>query len=466
MITIGEWAAYRHEIDGLSWAEIAAEAQVDERFADDRPADEGRWWNKVRDKGRAYIKGHKDDFPGKPGVTIQSNGNVTTIYYRGPNITTPPELLDYIGYDPAEWVCVDRKVKTYQGQSKREDSSLTFDEGRISGTVDKGGVVVVTMFSVYVKLVRRNPVAIEPVIAPVVACLTYKCPPPPSKKGLLRELILPDPHYGFWKRLRDAKLEPMHDRLALDIALQVAAAAKPDGVSWLGDDLDMAEWTTAFTKRPEFQWTTQPALLESHWHKTQFRQALPGARMRLLGGNHDERRLEESMLNHLPAAYGLQSASGYKIDAPELLSLSHLLGLESLGIEYVGGYPDAVVWLNERVALEHGSNSKLQAGDYVTVCGHYHRREWVSKTRWGANGPMIAESFCPGMLGRLDRLPGKTKRQNWQQGIALIDYDPNGTAYQITPIPIEDGRAIWNGQLFEGRDCVEELRAVYPGWNW
>ena len=141
MTTIGEWAAYRHEIDGLSWAEIAAEAQADERFADDRPADEGRWWNKVRDKGRAYIAGHKDEFPGKPGVTVQSNGNVATIYYRGPNITTPPELLDYIGWDPAEWVCVDQKVKTYQGQSKREDSSLKFDEGRITGTVEKGGVI-------------------------------------------------------------------------------------------------------------------------------------------------------------------------------------------------------------------------------------------------------------------------------------------------------------------------------------
>ena len=49
---------------------------------------------------------------------------------------------------------------------------------------------------------------------------------------------------------------------------------------------------------------------------------------------------------------------------------------------------------------------------------------------------------------------------------ALIDYDPQGTAYNITPIVIEDGRAVWNGRLFEGRDCVEELRGAYPGWTW
>ena len=456
---LGKWAAYRHEIDGLAWSEIAAEAQ--ERYDDPNIN-----WNKVRDKGRAYINGHKDEFPGKPGVTVQSNGNVATIYYRGPNIQTPEELLDYIGWDSDEWICADQKVRTYQGQSKREDSSLTFDEGRITGTVDKGGVIVVTMFGVYVKLVRRHPVAIAPVITPIRAAVTYRTPPTPSGVGLLRELVLPDPHFGFWKRVRDAHLEPMHDRQALDVALQIAVAAQVDGVSWLGDDLDMAEWSTTFTKRPEFQWATQPALLESHWHKSQMRQALPNARMRLLGGNHDEKRLAEAMMNHLPAAYGLQSAGDYQIDAPELLSLPHLLALESLGIEYIGGYPDAAVWLNERVALEHGDNSKLQAGDYVTVCGHYHRREWVSKTRWGASGPVVAESFCPGMLGRLDWLPGRKAHQNWQQGIALIDYDPNGTAYNITPVIIDNGRAIWDGQLFEGRDCVDELRGAYPGWNW
>ena len=457
---LGKWAANRHEIDGLSWSEIAAEAR-------EKYGDQDINWHKVRDKGRAYINGHKDDFPGKPGVEVQqSNDNVATVYYRGPQIRTPAELLDYVGYDPVEWICTDRKVKTYQQTSKREDTQLSYVDGKATGDIDRGGVVIATMFSVYVKLVRRHPVPIAPVITPIQATVTYRTPPAPSTAGLLRELVLCDPHYGFWKRVRDAHLEPMHDRRALDVALQIAVAAQVDGVSWLGDDLDMAEWSTSFTKRPEFQQATQPALLESHWHKAQFRQALPDARMRLLGGNHDEKRLSEAMLNHLPAAYGLQSAGSYQLDAPEILSLPHLLGLESLGIEYIGGYPDAVVWLNERVALEHGANSKLQVGDYVTVCGHYHRREWLSKTRWGSGGPVAAESFCPGMLGRLDRLPGRTARQNWQQGIALIDYDPSGTAYQITPIPIDDGRAIWNGQLFEGRDCVEELRSVYPGWNW
>ena len=462
MSDLGQWAAGRHEIGGLSWSEILGEAQSDERWTG-MELD----WLRVRDHARTYIKSNPDEFPGKPGIEVQqSNDNVATVYYRGPQIQTPQDLLDYIGWDPAEWECTDRKVKTYQQASKREDTHLDYQDGSATGVVDKGGVIIATMFSVYVKLVRRCPVAIEPAIAPIVAMATYRSPAASSKAGLLRHLVLPDPHFGFRKRLRDAKLEPMHDRLALDVALQIAKAARVDGLTWLGDDQDMAEWSGQFTKSPEFYWTTQPALLESHWHKAQFRKALPKARHLVLGGNHDEKRLADALADHLPAAYGLQSAGDYRLDGEQLLSLPHLLGLESLGIEYVGGYPDAVVWLNERVALEHGDNSKLTAGDFVTVCGHYHRREWISQTRWTAKGPVVGESFCPGMLGRIDGLPGRTERNNWQQGIALIDYDPTGTAYSITSIGIENGRAVWNGRLFEGRDRVEEIVEAWPGWNW
>ena len=460
MSDLGKWAAYRHEIDGKSWSEIAEEAKA---HFNNPELD----WHAVRDAGRNYINGNQDEFPGKPGIDVQqSSDNIATVYYRGPQIQTPAELLDHIGYDPAEWKVVDKKVKTYQQTSKREDTELTYEDGKATGTIDRGGIVIATMFSVYVKLVRRNPVAIEPVIQPIISSYIHTEQPPQHKGGILRELVLPDPHFGFRKRLRDAKLKPMHDRQILDIALQIAKAAEVDGISWLGDDQDSAEWSSRYTKEPEFYWTTQPALLESHWWKLRFCHARPDARHQVFGGNHDEARLADAIANHLPAAYGLQAASDYKIDGQDILSLPHLLGLESLGIEYIAGYPDAVVWLNERVGLEHGQDSKLTPGDYVTVCGHYHRREWVSKTRWTAKGPIAGEAFCPGMMGKIDGLPGRTNRQNWQLGIAMIDYDPDGTAYEITAIPIDRGQAIWDRYLFTGIDCVDDLRHAYPGWNW
>jgi len=454
---LGQWAATRHEVDGLAWSEIAIEAR-------DRYNNQDINWNKVRDKGRAYIKGHKDEFPGKPGVTIQSNGNIATIHYRGPNITTPPELLDYIGYDPTKWVCVDHKVKTFQGQSKREDSSLKFVEGRISGTVDKGGVIVVTMFSVYVKLVRRHPVPIEPVITPICPTIAYRTPPLPSRPGLQRALIISDPQFGFRKRLRDAKLTSIHDRRVLDVALQIAAIAKPDRIMWPGDNLDMTDWTRRFTRAPEFFQTTRPALLEWHWWLSQFRQMDESVTMEVFDGNHED-RMRTAMQDHLPAACGL-SSDDYTFTDPQMLELFHIAGLDALGIRFIGDYPNGRVWLNDLVNVTHGENSKLTVGDYVTIEGHYHRRETQSKTRWNAKGAFVAKAVCFACACKLDGTPGRNNHPNWQNGIGLVDYDPNGSAYQITPIPIDNGRAIWNRQLFVGRDRVDELREAYPGWNW
>ena len=461
MSDLGEWAAYRHEIDGLSWAEIVPEAQ--QHFNNPELT-----WHDVRDNARNYIRGHPDEFPGKPGIDVQqSNDNIATVYYRGPQIQTPAELLDHIGYDSTEWKVVERRVKTYQQTSKREDTNLTIDEGKISGTVDKGGIILSTMFSVYVKIIRRKPIVIEPVIQPIQITLTPReYTAPQSRKSVKRELFLPDPHFGFRRRVRDAKLEPMHDRYALDLALQIAIDAQVDGVTWGGDDLDAAEWSSKFTKSPEFYFATQPALLESHLWKYWFVDALPDAEHKMLGGNHDEQRIKDALLNHLPAAYGLQSAGDYEIDGDHLLSLPHLLGLEDLGIKYFGGYPDAVIWLNERVGIEHGANSRLNAGDFVTICGHYHRREWIGQTRWTAKGPVIGESFCPGLLGRIDGLPGQTKRQNWQQGFAIIEYEPNGENYLIIAIPINGKQAIWNGKTYIGKSRLQDIKDAYREWNW
>lgn len=461
MSDLGQWAAERHEIGGLSWAEIAQEAQSNDRWIEFGEIDV----RKVRDHGRRYIDSHQEDYPGKPGVEVrQSNDNVATVYYRGPQLQTPQDLLDYIGWDPSEWTCTDRKVKTYQQTSKREDTHLEYQDGAATGVVDKGGVIVATMFSVYVKLVRRNPIPIAPVITPIQSSVSYQAPPLPSRAGLQRALIIPDPQFGFRKRLRDAKLTPFHDRAVLDLALQIAAVAHPDRVMWPGDNLDMTDWTGRFTRAPEFYWTTRPALLEWHWWLGQFRAMDPEMTIEAFDGNHED-RMRTAMQDHLPAACGL-SSDDYEFTDSQTLELFHIAGLDSLGIRFVGDYPNGAVWLNQRVAVVHGEDSRMRVGDYVTICGHYHRREWLSETRWGADGAQVALTFCPGCACSLDSVPGKNDHPNWQQGLALVDYDPSDVAYNIVPIGIDRGRAVWNGQLFTARNRTEELRAAQPGWNW
>jgi hypothetical protein len=457
---LGKWAAHRHEIDGLSWAEIVAEAQEDERWTGQELD-----WHKVRDHGRSYIKSNPDDFPGKPGVTIkQSNDNTATVYYRGPQLHSPQELLDYIGWDPNEWIDVVKEGGYYQQTSKHEEANLEYQNGVATGTVEKGGVILSGMIRLRVKLVRRKPIPIEPVITPIVSSVTYSTPPLPSKTGLQRALIIPDPQFGFTKRLRDAKLTPFHSREALDLALQIAAVAKPDRIIWPGDNLDMTDWTSRFTRAPEFYWTTRPALLEWHWWLAQFRAMDAGMTIEVIDGNHED-RMRTAMQDHLAAACGLGS-DDYEYTDSQALELIKLAGLDTLGIRFVGDYPNGQIWLNDSVVVRHGQDSRLRVDDYVVIEGHYHRREWTAETRWTARGHRVAESFCPGCVCSLDNVPGKSDRPDWQQGIALVDYDPHGRGYNITPIPIDGTRAIWNGQLFTARDRVEELRSAYNGWNW
>jgi len=35
-----------------------------------------------------------------------------------------------------------------------------------------------------------------------------------------------------------------------------------------------------------------------------------------------------------------------------------------------------------------------------------------------------------------------------------VDYDPNGIAYSYTPVLVEDGRAVYNGQRFTAQGFV------------
>jgi len=53
---------------------------------------------------------------------------------------------------------------------------------------------------------------------------------------------------------------------------------------------------------------------------------------------------------------------------------------------------------------------------------------------------------------------GKRKEENWQQGIALIDYEEGNGLFNINPIAISDGRMIYNNNIYIGNDdYVESL---------
>ena len=428
--------------------------------------------------------------PRKPQhkTSHKETDNTMTLSAVSERIRSLDDLLEEFQIDPDVWEVTNFIINSYESFRKDVEKDLTFNgPGEIHGHVeDHGGVVIVPLFQIKAWLVRREPVAVEPVLAHMhLEGLT----PPISKiiqhDRLSTALLIADPQIGFTKEsIHGSEMINFHDREALDVALQLAAWIQPDKLIYVGDYLDMTDWQDKFIRRPEFIQMTQPAIIEGSWWLAQFRLAVEEAHAVFLEGNHEVRAIN-SLIKNLPAAYGLKPVithGGKKVEAIVLashpaLSIPMLLGLAHLGVEYVGGYPDGYYRLNNALRIEHGAVARAGLSDTAkaviknesesVIIGHIHRFEAVTKTLYGANGPTYATAQSIGALCKLGSgVPGAKKRAQWQQGVALVHYDPNGTAFNIQPIYINQGEALYDGQYFRARPESETVERLRKDTDW
>ncbi len=399
-------------------------------------------------------------------ATLEENGNIAVAEPRSKRIKTLEDLLEECKVDLEVWA-VDHWIA---------------NKWEVGAKNDANELIVEPLWQVKAWLVRKTPIAIAPVVSPVTVNVNIvKHSTKSSPDGLIRGLALPDPQFGFRKSLRTAKLTPFHDRLALDISLQIAADFDFEFVCWLGDFLDLADWSDKFTRDPNFYWTTQPAAIEGKWWMTQHRAANPNARIKLLEGNH-EKRLRDQINNHLKEAFGLKSVDA--LDMPALLSIPRLLALHDLDIEWIADYPNGETWINDFVVCRHGDIARAASGATVQsmvkeanetqIIGHIHRIESATRTIHERNNSRFVSVSSVGCLCRIDgAVPGKKARNNWQQAIGVVDYYLDGRPdHVVTPVPILNGRAIYNGKVYEAQDRTEELREEVLkdysdglGWN-
>jgi hypothetical protein len=404
----------------------------------------------------------QNDTPTAKSASFKVEGNIAVAQATG-LIHTLPELIEATGADMDVWKVLKWEAKPYAGWAKKERADITWIGGAIDqGYVKKDGIEVVQLWSMHATFVRREPVPVFPVIQPI-AC-ELRCPPPrPAARvdGIARSVILCDPH--FWFRWQDGVLIPLHDPRALDIALQVIDVVGPERVDILGDLLDMEDWTDHFARHPDYRHQLQPTLLAAHAFLRAIREVAPYAHIRLFEGNH-EARLRTALLNHLPAALDIRSVDEIELDLPPSLSVQRLLALHELQVEWIGDYPDGEAPLNDRVWLSHGESisgapgatarSMMNGATVTHIFGHVHRHELTSQTYYVPRRYEV-RSFCPGCLCHLDgRVEGSKKKQNWQQGLAVVEYEPDGEGYRIESIPIDynSGRALWRMRWLVGRE--------------
>lgn len=321
--------------------------------------------------------------------------------------------------------------------------------------------------------VKRHPEPLHPQIQPVTPIEILPAPDPGPRDGAWREVIFGDVHLGYRRRSVDGLLTPFHDRGALDVLSQIVADLQPRRVHCVGDGMDAAELSDRYPRPPSLHETLQPGLCEWHWWLHDIRAAAPDAEMDYHEGNHEE-RLRRFLVAHFPAVYELRRAD--QLAHPPALAFENLLALDALGVRWIGDYPQDEDW-SGNLRLRHGDTARknpgstawaiVQDADSDEAFGHIHRQELVTKSIYGRHRRRVAQAFCVGCLCHVDgRVPGSSPDDYWSQGFVVRDFLPEGELASTTFVRIDEGRALFEGRLYEARDRVPELEAAYPQYKW
>lgn len=383
--------------------------------------------------------------PSKLGTDVIEGANTLEINHVSGMVCTLDEALQAAKVDLNVWRVRDDGVR------------INFWPLGMKIKDDKGTEhpYVMQLCQVQVSLIRKVMKPIMPMIQPVeviVKASKRVDGRTRSKSGVKRALVIADPQVGFRRRIQTAELVPFHDRRVLDIAVQISHMEAFDSLEVIGDALDLSEWSTKFTPEPEFYWTTQAALVEWAQWLGQFGHIKT---KRVLEGNH-EKRMRDLVLSYAKAAYDLRAVD--ELELPPSLSVERLMAFHKLGVEYITGYPDNKYWLNRNVLIRHGDVVRAGPGDtakavvnkttYTTIFGHIHRREMVTRRIQSREGDVIQTAFCPGCACHVDgRVPGSKSDDQWQQGLAVIEYTDEMET--IVPIPIDNGSAIYKGVMLK-----------------
>lgn len=477
---VGRDAAYLKWGCGLTWDEVEEGMEL------------GKSKQALRSAARRYRDSHREDFikalcpvdlvpvvetvTGEVPESVEESeeqdqseftveGNEAVLSYSaterpGHPIRTFEELVASHEIDLEEWALV---------------GEVEHNAWSVARSVHQGpGFEWFQNHQVKANFVRKHPEPVFPVIHPVTPAETFDYPDPQPRGGVWREVIFGDAQIGFRKSISTAALDPFHDRAAMDIMLQIVKYLQPQSVVNLGDYLDAAE-LSHFTQEPAFYFTLQPAIYEGHYWLRQLRVAAPEAELVYLKGNH-EVRLDNGLLNHFPAAHNLRRATAVHMGS--VTSLGFLMSMDELAVEWVEDYPNGEKWSAD-LRYRHGDTARKNPGATARAVledaqsdeafGHTHRPEMVGKVLYGRDGRHGVKAWNPGCLCRVDgAVPGSSADDHWRQGVVVRDYLPNGTLSTETFVNIENGRALFDGKLWEGDAAsrLAELRAAYPNWQW
>lgn len=234
-----------------------------------------------------------------------------------------------------------------------------------------------------------------------------------KKNDRYRRVVLwPDTHCGS------------QDDRAIELALKVTEELEPTGVVVLGDFLDFHGIARFDLDRSKKDALLQTEIEAGKRILAQIKDASPEAELRqFVEGNHEARLTKWMWAN--PAFRALDA-----------LAIPSLLEMEKSGFEpalrkSISLGPAFVVKHGSFIAQDAGMSGKkelLRAG-VSGASGHTHR---LGTFFLRTESSLMSWTEC----GHLQRNPPSwAPIQNWQQGLAYVDFDPVGSGFSIQTVP-------------------------------
>ncbi len=228
----------------------------------------------------------------------------------------------------------------------------------------------------------------------------------------------------------------------------------PDRVVSLGDLLDFPT-ISRHRDNPPFVATPQECLDTGFQILRDLREVTPGATWDLCDGNHDQ-RIRTELLNRAERLYGIKPAE-FEAGVPEeeALSLSRLLHLDKLGINYVknvAGYEHSSVELHPELEIRHGwlvgkgsAEKTLDALGRSVIFGHTHKKAEHFQLRSEGSRRVLRRAINTGTMSRLDL--GYAVQPDWHQGFSTVNLWADGS-FTVDQAVFVDGKLYWRDRCY------------------
>ena len=226
---------------------------------------------------------------------------------------------------------------------------------------------------------------------------------------------------------------------------------------------DLMDFDTLSRHRRNPRWTreAQDCIDAAYYTLRGYVMASPGTRWQLLSGNHED-RLRNAVIDNLGSIYGIRRAPAHDGARGEVvLSITHLLRLDELDIEWVGGddeYTHAQIKVSPHLAARHGWISRKGSGAsaiatldslrYSVFIGHCHRQAMVFHTAHDIDGtPKELVGVEIGTMAEIRGGLGYAANPNWQQGFATARIWPDGF-FSADLAKYVGGSLVWANQRY------------------